>query len=321
MIEFGVQLPVSGELATPDGILTIARRAEELGYGLLGSSERLVMPNQIASKYPYGPTGEIPGRWTTQNTIEMLSVLSFVAGHTTTAKLVTSVMVVPYRPAMLTAEILATIDVLSKGRLIVGCGVGWMSEEAETLGVATPFERRGDVTSEYVRVFKALWTSDNAEFEGEFVQFPEVVSSPRPVQQPHPPIWFGGESVAALRRVATLGDGSFPIASNPRVPLETPERLERRIGRLRTYLGEAGRDPAEVAICFSAGAWSDREERSESGDRSPFTGSAEQVAQDIRAYEDMGVTQMFLGLATEDMSESLERVEGFATEVAPLVKG
>jgi probable F420-dependent oxidoreductase len=319
-MQYGVQLPISGPLATPDDIITIAQSGEKLGYSLLSASERLVMPHVIDSKYPYGSTGQIPGRWTTQNTIEMLSVLSFVAGHTSTARLLTSVMVLPYRSPMLTAKILATVDVLSKGRLIVGCGVGWMREESETLGVGTAFNRRGDVSNEYVRVFKELWTRDAPEFQGEFVNFSRVAFSPEPVQTPHPPIWFGGESVAALRRVAALGDGWFPIASNPRVPLDTPERLERRIGRLRAHLEQAGRDPADVSICFSAGSWSDAEVSHVESGRRPFTGPDEQVAGDIRAYEAMGVTHLFLGTGCDGLNESLDRMEQFMNRVASLAR-
>ncbi len=310
-MEFGVQLPVSGPLATPDDIIAVAQKAEELGYGVLGSSERLVMPLAIDSKYPYGPTGEIPGRYTGQNTIEMLSVLSFVAGHTSTARLITSVMVLPYRNPLLTAKILATIDVLSKGRLIVGCGVGWMREEAEAMGAGTHFGRRGEVSSEYVRVFRELWTADGPEYHGEFVEVPKMQFSPKPVQRPYPPIWFGGESAAALKRVAASGDGWFPIASNPRVPLGTPERLDRRTRRRKALLEEQGRDAADLSICFSSGAGSESEELSADGRRVPFTGPDEAVAEDIGAYEAMGVTHLFPGSVTEDMGESFERMERF----------
>ena len=310
-MEFGVQLPVSGPLATPDDIIAIARKAEELGYGVLGSSERLVMPLAIDSKYPYGPTGEIPGRWTSQNTIEMLSVLSFIAGHTSTSRLMTSVMVLPYRNPVLTAKMLATIDVLSKGRLIVACGVGWMREEAEAMGAGAHFDRRGEVSSEYVRVFRELWSEDSPEYQGEFVNLQKMQFSPKPVQRPYPPVWFGGESAAALKRVAALGDGWFPIASNPRVPLDTPERLERRMGRLGALLEEAGRDAAEVSICFSSGAWSDSEELAADGRRTPFTGPDNAVAEDIRTYGAMGVTHLFPGIVTEEMGESFDRMERF----------
>jgi alkanesulfonate monooxygenase SsuD/methylene tetrahydromethanopterin reductase-like flavin-dependent oxidoreductase (luciferase family) len=123
-------------------------------------------------------------------------------------------MVVPHRPPVLTAKILATIDVLSKGRLIVGCGVGWMREEFEAIG-APPYDKRGAVSDEYIRAFKELWTSDNPTFSGKYCSFANVAFAPKPLQKPHPPIWVGGESPVALRRAGRLADAWYPIGSNP----------------------------------------------------------------------------------------------------------
>ena len=149
--------------------------------------------------------------------MEQLTLLTFLAGVTSTAKLLTSVMVVPHRPPVLTAKVLATIDVLSKGRLIVGCGVGWMREEFEAIG-APAYDKRGAVSDEYIRAFKELWTSDNPTFAGTYCSFANVAFAPKPLQKPHPPIWVGGESPVALRRAGRLADAWYPIGSNPRVP-------------------------------------------------------------------------------------------------------
>ena len=158
-------------------------------------------------------------------------------------KLLTSVMVVPHRPAVLTAKVLSTIDVLSKGRLIVGCGAGWMREEFEAIE-AHDFDRRGAVTNEYIRAFKELWTSDDPTFDGEFTKFSNINFEPKPVQKPHPPIWIGGESPVALRRVARLGDAWYPIGMNPTYPVGTVEQMSESLSRIRAYAEEAGRDPA-----------------------------------------------------------------------------
>ena len=150
--------------------------------------------------------------------------MSFLAGITSSAKLLTAILVLPNRPPILAAKMLATIDVLSKGRLIVGCGVGWMREEFEALG-SPPFEKRGAVANEYIRVFRELWTQDNPTFEGTYCRLANVEFAPKPVQKPHPPIWTGGESAPALRRAGRLADGWFPFTQDVHVPLGNPKQF------------------------------------------------------------------------------------------------
>src|SRR5258705_2493514 len=159
--------------------------------------------------------------------------MTFVAAKTTRLRLVTSVMIGPYRNPVLTAKALATIDVLSKGRVTLGVGVGWMREEFEALG-APEFERRGAVTDEYIRIFKTLWTQSPASFSGEFYRFEALHCRPQPVQKPHPPIWIGGHSKAALRRAARPRRGrpsGRANAAGPRHPSEPrapPHELQPR---------------------------------------------------------------------------------------------
>ena len=181
------------------------------------------MPRDIASRYPYSESGEWAAR-TAGECLDQLSTLAFLAGRTERLRLLTSVMVVPQRHPVLTAKMLATIDVLSSGRLIVGCGVGWMKEEFEALG-APPFAERGRATDEYLDALKALWTQDAPKFRGKHVSFDDIIFAPKPVAKPHPPIWIGGESAVALKRTVRVGDGWYPASNNPQHRLDTPERL------------------------------------------------------------------------------------------------
>ena len=151
-------------------------------------------------------------------------------------------MVLPNRPPILTAKMLATIDVLSKGRVIVGCGVGWMREEFEALG-SPPFEERGAAQRVHPRLPGVLWTQDGPTFEGTYCRFSNVEFAPKPVQKPHLPIWTGGESPAALRRAGRLADGWYPMTTNMRVPLGTPEQFAAAAARVKRYAQDAGRDP------------------------------------------------------------------------------
>ncbi len=146
--------------------------------------------------------------------------MAFIAAKTSKLHLVTSVMVVPHRPAVLTAKILSTVDVLSGGRLAVGIGAGWLQEEFEALSTP-PFPARGTVTDEYIKAFRALWTEDDPRFTGEHVAFGNIVFDPKPVRNRLIPIWVGGESGPALRRTARLGDAWYPIGTNPAHPLDS----------------------------------------------------------------------------------------------------
>ena len=167
-----------------------------------------------------------------------------------------AVLVVPHRPAVLAAKMLATIDVLSEGRLVIGIGAGWLKAEFDAV-VTTPFAERGAVTDEYLEAFRALWTQEHARFDGRYTRFADLIFLPRPVQQPHPPIWVGGESGPSMRRAARFGDAWYPIGSNNRHLLDTLPRLAAGIARLRGLTAEAGRDPASVSVVFRVKRYGD----------------------------------------------------------------
>ena len=323
-MEFGFSLPSRGPMATPEHIATLAHKGEEMGFGILTVSDHIIMPTHIQSTHPYSVSGQFDAGGEAQGEyLEQLALLSFLAGITSSAKLLTAVLVLPHRPPVLTAKMLATIDVLSHGRVIVGCGVGWMREEFVAID-APSFEARGAVSNEYIRAFRELWTHDTPTFEGTYCRFSQVLFAPKPVQQPHPPIWVGGESPAALRRAGRLADAWYPIGSNPRFPVGTPEQFAEAAARVKRYAQDAGRDPASVDLAYSAGWYNDQEaERLSSGERRPLTGTPTQVADDIKRYEDVGVRHLMVNMTVRrpdaTVQQSLERMERFATKVMPLV--
>ena len=315
-MKYGFALSGRGPLAEPDALAAIARRGDELGFEWILTGDHIVVPNSIDSTYPYTEGGDFPGS-ASGVAMEQLTVLSFLAGQTQRIKLVTSVLIVPHRNPLVAAKALSTLDVLSKGRLVVGVGAGWMREEFEALELP-PFEERGAVTDEYIRAYKELWTSDNPTFEGKYCRFSDITFLPKPVQQPHPPIWVGGESRAAIRRAGQQGDAWYPISSNPQFPLEEPEQLAVGMRRLATQAERAGRDPAEVEAIFRTHHY--RLERDgNSGDRAAFSGSVEQIAADIRQYEEMGVSGLVvdLGRISRSVEDVLGHLEDLATRVAP----
>src|ERR1700691_237542 len=187
----GFNAPVAGPLAEPEALTRIAAEGEAMGFDYLAFSDHIVIPTDIQARYPYSETGEFPAG-SRGGRREQLTVIAFIAAKTSRLRLVTSVMVVPHRPAVLTAKILATIDVLSEGRLVLGIGAGWCREEFEALGT-DPFAERGAVTDEYLLACRELWTNENPAFDGKYVKFSNVFFQPQPVQK-RVPIWVGGES-------------------------------------------------------------------------------------------------------------------------------
>ena len=317
-MKFGFPLPTRGPLAKPESMGLIARRGEELGFEFVSVSDHVVIPRSIRSDYPYNEKGRYPGMLfgsTDAEYLDQLTVMAFVAARTRTIRLLTSVMVVPYRPAVHTAKALASIDVLSKGRLILGAGAGWMREEFEALG-APSFERRGAVTEEYLRAFVELWTEDHPEFAGNWVSFSGVSFRPKPIQRPHPPIWMGGESGPALRRTARLADGWYPFA-HPRPPaIGSVDGLRESLSRLRDLMETEGRDPDAMDVILDAEMMFDpgRKVLAADGSRQMFTGSADAMASDIGRFEEAGVRQIQVLFRGESVSEITEGMERFSQE-------
>ena len=316
-MKFGFGIPTRGPMATPEGVAALAKKGEELGFAIISVSDHVVIPKAIASTYPYNESGTFMGS-PSGECMEQLTLLTFLAGVTSSARLLTSVMVVPHRPPVLTAKMLATIDVLSKGRLIVGCGVGWMREEFEAIG-APPYDKRGAVSDEYIRAFKELWTSDNPTFKGKYCSFANVAFAPKPVQKPHPPIWVGGESPVALRRAGRLADAWYPIGSNPRFPVATPAQFADFAASVKQHAQEAGRNPASLDFAYSTNWYNDQQAQTlPDGQRRPFTGTPPQIADDVKRYADLGVRHMMVNLQGDTLAQTLERMQRFADRIMPL---
>jgi probable F420-dependent oxidoreductase len=269
-----------------------------------------VFPVQIESSYPYTVGGNFPGGW---EALEQLSLMAFIAGKTQNLRLITSVMILPYRNPVVTAKMLATIDVLSNGRVIVGVGVGWLREEFETLG-CFEFDRRGTLSDEYLRIFKTLWTQEPASFDGEFYRFDALHFLPKPIQKPYPPIWIGGHSRPALRRVARFADGWHPVGANPAVPLQ-PKQFAGSCEELRRLTELEGRRYEDLTICFKAPLY-DKDTTTVSGtDRRPFSGSTSQVVDDIGTYSELGVHELIVDFRSDTLNETLERMAQFREEI------
>ncbi len=315
---FGFSLPGRGPLARPDVVLTIAARAEALRYDMLFVSDHVVLPvSAEASVYPYSTTGQLPGG-ARQDYLEPLTMLAWLAHATRRVRLGTSVLVTPLRHPLLAAKMLAMIDVLSRGRLILGAGVGWLREEFEALE-APPFDQRGSVTDEALTLMRRAWTTDPLTFAGRHYRVRAVHVLPKPVQRGGIPVWIGGHTDAALRRAGRLGDGWHPIGLRPPAML-LPDDYAARAKQVQTYAQQAGRDPGRITLTFRAplevrGA----RERSPGGDRPLLQGRAAQIVDDIRRYQDAGVTHFVFDPVHPDLRSVLATMERFAEDVRPKV--
>jgi probable F420-dependent oxidoreductase len=313
-MQFGFNLPISGPMSDPDTIVRVAQEGEALGYDYLTLTDHIVLPDLKVPGYPYSESGEFFSEGP-ERRHDQLTTAAFVAAHTRRIRLVLAVLVVPHRPAVLAAKMLATIDVLSGGRLVVGIGAGWLAAEFDAVAT-TPFAARGAVTDEYIRAFKALWTGDEPRFAGDWVKFDALELSPKPVQKPHPPIWVGGESGPALRRAVLLGDAWYPIGSNNRHLLDTLPRYRAGVARLKRFAEEVGRDPAGIALTYRVKRYGNTVPPVASdGSRRLFSGGEPEIIGDFRALRDLGVTAIDIDFERPEAEASLAEMHRFKEAV------
>ncbi|MEC7827281.1 MAG: LLM class F420-dependent oxidoreductase [Actinomycetota bacterium] len=240
-MKFGVMFANTGPFVEPDAAVELAQAAEAAGCESIWTVEHVVVPAGYASQYPYAKDGRMPGGREDFDIPDPLIWLSYVAAATNKIRLATGVMILPQRNPLVTAKAVATLDRLSKGRMILGIGSGWLEEEFDALGVS--FDDRGDRTDEYLEAMKQAWASDTASYGGKFVNFSNVYSRPQPASG-HVPIIVGGHSKRAARRAGELGDGFFPGRGHL-------DELAALFDHARHCAEESGRDPE--ALEFTAG--------------------------------------------------------------------
>jgi probable F420-dependent oxidoreductase len=276
-----------GPSADPELIALTAQTAEQCGFYSLWAPEHVVLLDQYASKYPYSQDGKLPMH-TSVDILDPFTALTFAAAHSKRIRLGTGICLVPERNPLVTAKEVASLDKLSGGRFDFGVGIGWLAEEFTAVGV--PWERRAERTREYLRAMKLLWTEEEPAFTGEFCSFPKVRMYPKPVQKPHPPIIFGGESTPALKRVAEVGDGWFGVNV-------TVEDARSKIARIRQYAAAVGRDPSRFSFSVS-----------------PGLGVPVEI-DTIKRYRDAGVHQVVVGTIPRDPKGMREEIERLAEKL------
>ena len=240
-MKLGPMLPQAGPAARRELVLRVAQTAEDAGYDSVWVNDHVVFPREWTSRYPYSPTGRPPGRVTIEGSLlEPLTELAFVAAATSRVELGTAVFVLPMRQPVLMAKVLATIDHLAGGRLILGAGIGWAKEEFEVLGM--PWDRRGARFEEMIRLLRAFWTQEWVDFTGEFYTVDGWTSRPQPPR--HVPILVGGHGPAQMRRIGQLADGWLTHGNS--VPT-----LQQDFEPARAAARAAGRDPDTLTIAMT----------------------------------------------------------------------
>jgi len=302
-MQWGVHLPHLGRQATPENLTRFSQRIEALGYHSGWVSDHIAWPAEHAPEYPYTDDGKFPAGadmpW-----LEPIASLLFVAGCTERIGLGTTVLIVGYRPAVFTAKLLATLDVLSRGRLILGVGVGWMREEFEALGM--PFDHRGARADETLAIWDALFRDEWPTFEGRFTRFGEIGFWPKPVQSPLP-IWVGGDTEPAFRRTARVG-ACFHAA------FQSLDEVAASWRRVRQLAAEEGRDPD--ALTCSLRWYLDPDALMPA--HKSVHGSPQQMIEQAHALAAIGVSHVVLDpVAKGGFEGRLASLERFAADVMP----
>ena len=295
-MQIGCHLPTQGPVATREALLTFCRKAEEQQIASLWVSDHVVFPKVNTSNYPGGRFPHAPET----PYLEPVAVLAAAAMCTERARIGASVFILGHRHPMVMAKMLTTIDALSNGRLICGFGVGWWAEEFAALGI--PFHTRGRQGDEMLRVFKELWTSDNPQFDGEFYRFSNIGFAPKPVQKPHPPLWIGGNSPGAFRRVVTLGDGWHATS-------QSPEQLRHSLERVQQAADKARRPFDTIALSLRLPLHADA-----------VQGSRQAIIDQYCAYKALGLTHLVVDFRRDNLSQMLDTLDLMATEIRPAVQ-
>jgi len=284
-MKFGLALRNTGDGASAEAIEAGAAAADRLGWETVWTTDHVLVPASAAAEY---------GR-----TFEAIATLAWVGARHPRLKLGTSVIVVPQRNAVLLAKELATLDVLSKGRLIAGVGVGWNETEFANLGEAERFHRRGAYLDETIRLWRHLWSGSSQPFEGVFHRFSDFVFGPLPVQGAPVPIMVGGGSPAALRRAGVLGDGYHATRA-------TPDLMAERIPIIRAAAAAAGRPMPSLSVRSAVSA---------------LGGDPDARLATVRAFESLGVSDIALVFDATEPAELSASIEEFDRDIVKAMAG
>jgi probable F420-dependent oxidoreductase len=312
MVQFGVSLPTIG-MEDPQAVRLVAQQAEAEGLDSVWAADHVVLPTGSSSPYPYSETGEFliqPGL----PFLDQFTTLAYVAGCTSRVRLGTAVTLLPLRHPLLTAKTVATLDVLSGGRVTLGVAAGWLEQEFQVLDVS--FEDRGALLDEGLDVMRAAWTQTEVSYEGRFYRVHGVASYPHPAQKPHPPIWVGGHTKPAMRRAAQYGSAWVPPLYHV-----TPQSLAEAHARVQEMARGFGRRPEEVELALRV-LVDLRDEPDEAGaaQRNALYGDTAVMAATLRDYVNIGVSHFIFLPQARSPAEVQQTVHRLTQELVPRLR-
>jgi len=309
-MKIGISIP---RLPDSAAIRRFVQRAEQLGFESVLAGDHVVLPTAGTNQYPYTADGSFQ-RPSDEPFLETMTLLGYMAACTETIKLGSTVIILPYRNPVVQAKMFASLDVLTGGRMICGVGVGWLEEEFNTLGV--PFAQRGPMSDEFLQIFKVLWTEPEPEFHGRFYNIQGIQFYPKPVQQPHIPIWVGGHTRRALRRTAKYGDCWHTTR-------QTPDFVAQNLPYLREQTEKAGRDPASISISLKRSLFF-TDIGTPEGTSVPtgglVMGTTQEVIDDVCYCREVGIDQLTYDFRVEGIDGQIQVMEQLADRVLPVAE-
>jgi probable F420-dependent oxidoreductase len=316
-MKVGILLPQSGDSATRDNVLYIAKEAEKEGLDSVWVFERLLWPLKPQTPYAGTPDGFLPVEY--QNVLDPLETLTYLAGNTNQISLGTCVIDMLFHNPVVLARRFATLDILSHGRAIAGLGIGWSKDEYEVSGV--PYKHRGERADEYIQILKKIWTEDIVEFKGQYYNIPASKIGPKPMQKPHPPILLGGFSPNTFLRIVNYADGWLPVAGFG--PLE---QLEQTINGLTEGARKANKDPLKIRVFVLTypnvleSSSSPTSSSSSEQQRLPMTGTIDQIGTDIDQIKAMHVEHIIFGHVFSAMGKDVKKMIEITKQLSRFAK-
>ena len=306
--QFGLDLGIYGSLAKPDIVIDLATFAESAGFSTIWLADHIVFPKEFDSKYPYSATGGFPAP-IEDPLLEPIATMAVLAGSTTSIRIGTAVLIIPYRNPILLARMLITIDQFSGGRITLGAGVGWLKEEFEVLNTAD-FSLRGKVTDEYLEIFKSLCNGNEVSYKGETYNFDPIYSVPGSVQKPHPPILIGGIANPALRRVVRYGDGWLAVALDA-------IRMKERLSTLKQLCESSGRVFDDLDLVYKKFINPGEAKKGPFGEREIGSGSEQQIIDDLKSILGAGFSSVIVRYRGDSAEAQQLQMERFVEKIIP----
>lgn len=288
-MDFGITLPNFGKYAENDKIIDLAITAEELGFDSIWVSDHVVIPNS------HDGFGDV--------FFDPIVTLSYISSVTKKIKLGTSVLILPYRNPLVLAKMISSLDQLSQGRIILGIGAGWLKKEFDALGI--PYDKRGEMANEFLDILKTLWTQENPSFNGKYFNFSDIKFLPKPLQQPHPPIWVGGGSDKAIERAIQDGDGWHPVGL-------TPDELDKKLKSIKDRCVKEN-----FTISLRRNLEINNEKRISQDDT--LRGSIDKIIYGIKEYQKLGVSHLILHFLSGTTEGVLKTMRKFSKDIRPQI--